>query len=163
MVALSVAAVVGFFLGLLEALERLPYGQTLDIAAVGLAIAVGLGALIGVFAAPGRVSERVRVTALRAGLSGAVFAFVFEGMRLLLKIGDVTGALGAWVWAGILAIVLARLAPARAAYGSNREPARAAPDGGRRSPTRSPTERASSRATNGGQISTGEGSSAHGL
>lgn len=110
--ALSVAAVVGFFLGLLEALERLPYGQTLDIAAVGLAIAVGLGAVLGAFAAPGRVSERVLVSVLRAGLSGAVFAFVFEGMRLLLKIGNVGGAVGAWVWAGILAIVLARLVPA---------------------------------------------------
>lgn len=112
LVALSVAAVVGFFLGLLEALERLPYGQTLDIAAVGLAIAVGLGAVLGAFAAPGRVSERVLVSVLRAGLSGAVFAFVFEGMRLLLKIGNVGGAVGAWVWAGILAIVLARLVPA---------------------------------------------------
>ncbi len=111
--ALSIALLVGYFLGLLEALDWLPYGPTLTFAAVGLGIALVVG-LAGVVRGSGRLVERVFVSLLRAGLSGGVFVFVFEGMRLLLKIGDLGGAVASWIGAGILALVLARLAPAGA-------------------------------------------------
>ena len=110
LIAVEIAAVVGFALGLLEAMERLPYRPTLEIAEVGLAVAVLVG-LAATLRSRERTSERVAVSLLRAGLSGGVFVFVFEGMRLLLKLGHVGLALGSWVWAGVLALLLVRLTP----------------------------------------------------
>jgi hypothetical protein len=111
LVAVEIAATLGFSLGLLEALERLPYGPTLGIAEIGVTIAVVVG-LAATFRSRERIRERVVVSLLRAGLSGGLFVFVFEGMRLLLKIGDVGLALASWVWAGVLAVLLLWLTPA---------------------------------------------------
>lgn len=113
LIALWTAALAAFFLGLVEAIERLPYGPTMRLGAIGLVIAL-LAGLAGLLHGRGRIGARVLVTLIRTGLSGAVFVFVFEGMRLLLKIGDVGPAVASWVWAGILGILLARLAPVQA-------------------------------------------------
>jgi hypothetical protein len=111
LVALSIAVLLGFFLGLLEALKELPSRSTLQLAEGGLAIAL-LVSLACTFRVRAGVPARVGVSLLRAGLSGALFAFVFEGMRLFLKIGDIALALAWWVGAGVLALLLARLQPA---------------------------------------------------
>ena len=108
---LTIAALLGFFLGLLEALEQMTDAATLHLAELGLAIAL-IVALGSTFRVRAGVLPRVGVSLLRAGLSGCVFLFVFEGMRLFLKIGDVGVALASWVGAGVLALLLARLEPA---------------------------------------------------
>jgi hypothetical protein len=108
---LWIASVLGFFMGLVEAMERMPYGLTLALGAIGLAIALAVG-LAGSFRVRARLLPRVGVGLLRAGLSGGVFVFVFEGMRLLEKLGHPGLALASWVFAGVLALLLARLAPA---------------------------------------------------
>lgn len=125
--AVSIAALAGFLLGLLEAFNRMPYARTLTLGAIGLAIALLCG-LAGVVDGRSRPGERILVSTLRAGLSGGVFVFVFDGMRLLLKIGDVAGALAAWVGAGILALILARLAPARDVHAASTHAATASTD-----------------------------------
>ena len=122
--ALWAASLLGFFLGLLEAMDRLPYAATLRLAEFGLAVTVGVGLLVAVgVRAP--VWERVLVAMLRAGLSGGLFVFSFEGLRLLAKLGNVPLAAASFGFAGVLALLLARLAPAEAAAaGANVEPAR---------------------------------------
>ncbi len=110
LLALTIAVALGFILGLLEALDRLTYRQTLHVAEVGVAIVLFV-AVAGVVRERGRVGERLFVLLLRAGLGGTLFAFIFEGMRLLLKVGNVGGAVASWLWAGVLALLLARLTP----------------------------------------------------
>lgn len=108
LIALSVAALLGFLLGLLEAVERLTPGPTLRAAAIGLAVTVLVG-LIAAARAHAPAGERIALSLLRAGLAGAVFTFVFEGMRLFFKIGEISAAVAWWAAAGVLALVLLKL------------------------------------------------------
>lgn len=108
LIALSVAALLGFVLGLLEAVERLTPGPTMRAAAIGLGVAVVIG-LVAAARAHAPAGERIVLSLLRAGLAGAVFAFVFEGMRLFFDVGEIGAALAWWVGAGVLALLLLKL------------------------------------------------------
>ncbi len=111
-VSVEIAFVLGYCLGLMEAMERLSYSQTLGLGAVGLVIsvAVGLIASIGIRA---RLLNHLGVAILRGGLSGGVFVLTFEGVRLLAKQGNIALAVASWILAGAMGWVLAHLAPAR--------------------------------------------------
>ena len=113
LLSLSIAALLGFFLGLLEALKELTATRTLSLAEAGLGIAVIVG-LSSTLGARASIREHVTVSLLRAGLSGAIFCFVFEGMLLLLKIGQVAPAIAWLIGAGALGLILAQLPPERA-------------------------------------------------
>ena len=86
------------------------YASTLRLGAIGLAIAV-TGSLIEGFGEHGRIPERLLVSMLRTGLTGALFVFIFEGMYLFARIGDLGLAVASWAYAAILALLLGRLAP----------------------------------------------------
>lgn len=108
--------VLGFLLGLFEALELYSYDAALKLGAVGLVISAIIALAAGLrVRAP--LPARVGVTLLRTGLTAAVYIFVFIGMRLFLSVGSPAVALGLWVLAGLLGALLARLAPAGPAAG----------------------------------------------
>jgi hypothetical protein len=108
---LWIASLLSFFLGLVQAMERMPYHATLHLGEIGLLVVVGVG-LAMALGVKAPVWERLFVAFLRACLSGGLFVFIFEGMRLFAKMGDVPLAVASWAFACILALVLARLTPA---------------------------------------------------
>lgn len=89
----------------------MPYHATLHLGEIGLLVAFGVG-LVMALGVKAPVWERLFVALLRACLSGGLFLFIFEGMRLFAKIGDVPLAVPSWAFACVLALLLARLTPA---------------------------------------------------
>jgi len=106
LIPLIAALAGGFIAGIITAVTQTYGGDALTIAVLA-GIPVAIAGLVSVVKAPGEESERWIVGALRAAVAVACYGFLFGGLLIAVRDGNILGILLLLV-AGGFAVLLTR-------------------------------------------------------